>query len=304
MFTRRAVVFVSLFAVLPALVAAEPWYVDDDELFKAFTEKSQALAAGGKCLGTADLKKKTAADSTCKVDPANPTDKRLDPEDVYDAALPGVFLIGSVVKGKNDKGEDAFLDGRLGTAWVLTADGVLVTNWHLFDEIEENESFTVMNHKREVFPVTDVLAVNRTADIAVFRVAAKGLTPLPLAEKQPRVGAWVGVLGHPGDRYFTFTQGAVSRYTTAKRDDKRERWLSITADYAYGSSGSPVLDRTGAVVGMAALTESLDYPEDPPAEAKKDEKPKDDKPAAKGSSLQMVVKLAVPAAEIRNIIGK
>jgi S1-C subfamily serine protease len=304
MFTRRAVVFVALFALLPALIAADPWYVDDDEIFKDFTEKSQALATGGKCLAPAELKKKASANSTCKVDPVKPADKRLDPEDVYDAALPGVFLIGSVVKGKNDKGEEAFLDGRLGTAWVLTADGVLVTNWHLFDEVEDQEFFTVMNQKGEVYPVTDVLAVNRTADVAVFRVGAKGLKPLPLAEKQPRVGAWVGVLGHPGDRYFTFTQGAVSRYTQAKRDDKRERWMAITADYAYGSSGSPVLDRTGAVVGMAALTENLDYPDDQPAEAKKDEKPKDEKPAAKGSSLQMVVKLTVPLTELRTIIGK
>lgn len=304
MFTRRAAVFVAFLAFWPALIAAEPWYVDDDELFKDFTDKSQVLAAGGKCLDTAEVKKKAATDSTCKLDPVKPAEKRLHPEDVYESALPSVFLIGSVVKDKNDKGEEAFVDGRLGTAWVLTADGVLVTNWHLFDDLEEKELFTVMNHKREVFPVTDVLAVNRTADIAVIRVGAKGLTPLPLAEKQPRVGAWVGVLGHPGDRYFTFTQGTVTRYTKAKHDDKLERWMSITADYAYGSSGSPVLDRTGAVVGMAALTENLDYPEDPPAEVKKDEKPKEEKPAVKGSLLQMVVKLTVPATEIRTIIGK
>lgn len=321
---RRAAVLVALLAGLPVVVARAdkptaatpaadpPLFVDDDEMFKTFSEKTQALAKAGKCLAAAAVRKKPE-NFGCKLDAAKPADKRLDPEDVYAAALPSVFLLGTVVKEKDEDGNDAFADGRLGTAWVLTADGVLVTNWHLFDELKDGEVFAVMNHKQDVYPVTDLLAVDRAADIALFRIAAKGLTPLPLAEKPPRVGAWVGVLGNPGDRYFTFTQGAVSRYTKSKRDDgKTERWMSVTADYAHGSSGSPVLDRTGAVVGMAALTENLDYPEeaaapakpdDPKKDEKKDEKPKDPPPAAKGSLLQMVVKLTVPVAEIRALIG-
>ncbi len=311
--------------------AAAPWYVDDDALFAKLTEKVGELAKQKKCLSPDRLKHLVSEDRTCKIEPTRPGDARLDPEDVYERALGSVLIIGSVVE---EDGE--YVDGRMATAWVLAADGVLVTNWHVFDAVEDDEYFGVMDRQGHTYPLTDVLAVNKAADVAVFKVAADGLTPLPVADRPARVGSWVGVLGHPGDRYFTFTQGSVSRYSTDKREDGAvERWMSVTADYAYGSSGSPVLDRRGAVVGMAAMTESLDYPDDdPPAEEKpkdgekKKEKPttrsrrrrsadppkppavvppkdgekKPDPPAAKGSSLQMVVKLVAPASEVRKLI--
>ena len=41
---------------------------------------------------------------------------------------------------------------------------------------------------------------------------------------RPEVGAWVGVLSHPGNQLFTFTQGTVTRYSRNKTDDaKTER---------------------------------------------------------------------------------
>jgi S1-C subfamily serine protease len=58
--------------------------------------------------------------------------------------------------------------------------------------------------------------------------------------------------------------------------------MSITADYARGSSGSPVLDDSGAVVGMVADTRSIYYTIDHGAQ----------------QNLQMVVKECVPSASI------
>lgn len=73
------------------------------------------------------------------------------------------------------------------------------------------------------------------------------------------------MLSHPGNQFFTFTQGHVSRYTQNTIDGKLQRWMSLTADFAYGSSGGPVLDRFGAVVGMATVTANIDYPLDEPS---------------------------------------
>ena len=273
-----------------------PWYIDDEKLLEGFITKLGKLAAEGKCLPAEKLKSLAAADRTCQITPTRPGEK-LDPEDVYETALPAVYLVGSVIM---EEGE--YVEGALATAWVLAADGVLVTNWHVFEALDDGEVFGVMNHKGEVFPVTDLIGVNRAADVAVFRVAAKGLTPLAVAPQPARVGAWVGVLGHPGDRYYTFTQGHVTRYETLKPENgPAERWMAVTAEFAYGSSGSPVLDRTGAVVGMAALTENIDYPEAEPAP--KDKEKKDAPPGKSGSLLQMVVKLTTPAAELRKVIG-
>ena len=274
-----------------------PRYIDDNEILDKLTEKLGKLAAAKKCLPPAQLKKKTASDRTCAITPAKPSDRRLDPEDVYERVLPSVFVVGSVVE---EAGE--YAEGRMATAWVLAADGVLVTSAHVLTDCEDGEFFGAMSPKGEVYPLTDVIAVNKAADVAVFRIPATGLTTLPLASAAPRVGAWVGVLGHPGDRYYTFTQGHVSRYEKLRPEaGPEERWMAVTAEFAFGSSGSPVLDRTGAVVGVAALTENVDYPEAEPAP--KDKEKKDPPPGKPGTLLQMVVKLTVPAAELRKVIG-
>ncbi|MGL6094783.1 MAG: S1 family peptidase [Fimbriiglobus sp.] len=325
---RRLPVLLAVFAAVlaaglpargdkPVPPPAAPPVFDDDEVLERFVEKVGGLAKAKKCISPEKLRKITAEDGKAAVVPVAPKAARVDPEDVYRAALPGVFLLGSVTPDPDAPGE--YRDGRLGTAWAMTADGVLVTNWHLFEDIAADESFGVTDHAGNAYPITDVFAVDQKADVAIVKVAAKGLTPLPLAEKPAPVGAWVGVLGHPGGRHFFFSQGAVGRYQKVRYEDGTiEKWMAVTADYAYGSSGSPVLDRTGAVVGMATLTENLDYPEPEPADEKPKEKEADakksarrralrradePKPANAGSALQMVVKLTVPAAEIRRVAG-
>jgi S1-C subfamily serine protease len=303
-----------------AAPAADPRFRDDEAITADFTRKLAALAKADKPLGTKKLRALADKDKPAAVKPQPPGKDPLTPEAVYRKALPSVFLIGSVLPHETEAGE--YDTGRLATAWVLAADGVLVTNWHVFDKVLDGERYGVMDHDGNAYPLTDVLGVDKAADVAVVRVEAKGLAPLSLAAAAPDVAAWVAVLGHPGDRHFTFTQGHVSRFSRFTDPDTKavSRWMAVTAEYAYGSSGSPVLDRFGAVVGMAALTESIDYPdeEEPaknarrarmvrrPAQQKaRDEKPKKEEPppAPKGSALQMVVKLTVPVGELRRTLG-
>ena len=67
--------------------------------------------------------------------------------------------------------------------------------------------------------------------------------------------------------------------------------MSITADYAKGSSGGPVVDDAGHVVGMVSTTESIYY-------GSRANDPKDPK-----GPLQMVVKNCVPVEAIRHLAG-
>jgi S1-C subfamily serine protease len=317
-------------------VPAEPKYIDDDTVYEQFFDKLEALAKEKKPLAHKKLLAKLQSGGAAGITPAKPGTKVLAPEEVYKAVVPSVFMVGSVHPGKDGDWQT----GTYATAWVLAADGVLVTNWHVFDDLKDDEVFGAADRDGTVYPVTDFLGGDKTADVAVFRIAAKGLTPLPVAQGHAEVGSWIGVISHPGDLFYVYTQGTVTRYSTNTNDDKKvEKWMGVTAEYASGSSGAPVLNKYGAVVGMSALTLSLDANDDAKgaqnparwkravgglkkpsrADDKKDEK-KDEKKDGKGkppekpgekpgekpkgSPQQMVVKLAVPGPVLLKWIGK
>jgi serine protease Do len=119
----------------------------------------------------------------------------------------------------------------------------------------------VMTSDGQVFPIKAVLAADRLNDVALYKIDATNLTPLPVARSVP-VGARVYCLSHPildsmgtEHGFFAFTQGIVSgRYRTRLVGETPLNVLTITADYAQGSSGGPILDERGAVVGMVCQT--------------------------------------------------
>lgn len=291
----------------PPAKPSVPWYVDDERAFDQFIEKLTVIAKAKKGIAPADLARIVEKSKPLKADVTllAPRTKSLAPEDVYETILPSVVLLGSVKPTKDDP--DEFEDGGFGTAWCLSADGIFVTNRHMFAEAK-SEWFGIATHTGEVHPVVEILAVSVMADVAVFRVEGKGFTPLPLAESSARVGAWVATLGHPGNQLYTFTQGHVTRYSKEKTEAGVERWMNVTAEYAQGSSGGPIVDRFANVVGMAALTANIDAIDEPPSD---DKKPDPANPKAKpvelpppASALQMVVKLSVPLDSLRTTIRK
>lgn len=304
----------------------EPKFIDDDEFYDKFFDQIESLAKDKKTLAHKEFIAKRKP-GRVDITPAQSVDKVLSPEEVYRSAVKSIFAVGSLYPDK-----DSWEVGTYATAWVLAADGVLVTNWHVFEKLRPGEVFGAADREGKIYPITDFLGGNKAADVAIFRIAAKGLTPLPVASGFAEVGSWVGVISHPGDLFYLYTQGTVTRYSTNKNDDgEREKWMGVTAEYASGSSGAPVLNKYGAVVGMAAMTLSLDAideqekPEkaekparrikatgpvkplsraDQPKVEKQDDKMKPEKPKAKGSPQQMVVKMAVPGPLLLQSVGK
>jgi serine protease Do len=138
-----------------------------------------------------------------------------------------------------------------GAGIVLTADGVIATCHHLIDD-GDARVFVAMTGDGRCFPVREVLASSATNDVVLLKLETGGarLAPLPLEDAAP-VGSRVFVLGHPESHYYTFTEGIVARHFTGQAETGAAEMMSITAEFAPGASGCPILNERGNVVGMA-----------------------------------------------------
>ncbi|MCB1064792.1 MAG: trypsin-like peptidase domain-containing protein [Verrucomicrobiae bacterium] len=134
-----------------------------------------------------------------------------------------------------------------GSGFLISPDGLIATNHHV---LEGSAGALVKLSNRSVFEVEEIVASSQERDLAVFKIDPKGET-LPFLSLQEGPGAEVGeniaVIGSPLGLEGTFTVGIVS--STRKRGDVD--FLQITAPISPGSSGSPVVNYDGKVVGVA-----------------------------------------------------
>ena len=170
------------------------------------------------------------------------------------------------------------------SGFFISADGILVTNHHVVASADK-EVLIVLSGNGRMAVVTEVLAADPVADVAILRCSGSGYSALPLSADAPD-GSPVGVWSHPDHHFFTLSAGIVSRRFLMRKPGGSAEALAITADYARGSSGGPVFDERGNVVGMVASTDSVYYTEESGAQ----------------KNLQMVFKSCVSARSILALI--
>ncbi|HKG46922.1 MAG TPA: trypsin-like peptidase domain-containing protein [Pyrinomonadaceae bacterium] len=135
-----------------------------------------------------------------------------------------------------------------GSGFFVEVDRV-VTNRHVLEGAHRAE---VHSSTGAVFPVKGVLAVDAEGDIALLKIDAPTppVRPLPLDKTSPQEGESVVVIGNPLGLEGSVTNGIVS----AVRDIPTfGRIIQITAPISSGSSGSPVVNMQGQVIGIATL---------------------------------------------------
>lgn len=135
-----------------------------------------------------------------------------------------------------------------GSGFFVETDRI-VTNRHVLEGAYRAE---VHSSSGTVFPVKGVLAVDAEGDIALLKIDAPAapIRPLPLDKTSPQEGESVVVIGNPLGLEGSVTNGIVS----AVRDIPTfGRIIQITAPISSGSSGSPVVNMQGQVIGIATL---------------------------------------------------
>jgi serine protease Do len=138
----------------------------------------------------------------------------------------------------------------LASGFVLTADGYIASSAHVLWDAEEAQ---VRLADGRHFPAR-LVGMDRITDVALLKIEATGLSPVPIGDSSRlAVGDWVAAIGSPFGFPGSVTAGIVSA---------KNRFLSGSGETAFiqtdvainpGSSGSPLFNADGEVVGLNSL---------------------------------------------------
>jgi len=148
-------------------------------------------------------------------------------------------------RGNNDDDEDLPQRRGVGSGFILSTDGFVMTNAHVVDGADE--LIVTLTDKREF--KAKVIGADTRTDVAVVKIDATGLPALKIGDvNKLKVGEWVMAIGSPFNLENTVTAGIVS----AKQRDTGDYLPFIQTDVAVnpGNSGGPLINMRGEVVGI------------------------------------------------------
>ena len=131
----------------------------------------------------------------------------------------------------------------LGTGFVISSDGKIVTNYHVIEKAYSAD-ITINNKK---YTITSVLAYDENIDLAVVKVNATGLTAATVCKKTVSVGATVYAIGSSRGMTNTYSQGII---TYADRVVDGVSHIQHDASITHGNSGGPLINVYGEVIGI------------------------------------------------------
>jgi len=291
--TSKIVCAVAFSAVIFACVANLSAVADDQiveptnpaKISRQFANDLDKLLDEGLPVGLDHVREQLPDEQTCSVCPLLPPDQAIEPRELYTKCRKSVVIVGRIYKC--DKCDNWHTNAA--TGFVIGREGIVVTNHHVLASTTKAAAIAIGTWDGRVLPIQEVLAASKANDLAVVRVDADDLVPLPVAQSAP-VGTEVFVIGHPVNHLYMMTTGIVSSHFLRKERGKPNprHEMTITADFAKGSSGSPVLNRTGAVVGIVRSTTPVYY-------EKKD---------GVGTKIQMVMRYCIPSTSLLKLIGQ
>jgi S1-C subfamily serine protease len=157
----------------------------------------------------------------------------LTPAEIAHRSLPSVVRIQT--------------DLARGTGFIIGADGRIATNLHVVEGARRVR--VTLADEREFDQVT-VSALDAGHDLVVLRIPATALPALRFYDGALEVGQPIVAIGHPVGMENTVSDGLVSGMRRVTADLEL---IQMTAPISPGSSGGPVLDDRGRVIGVATL---------------------------------------------------
>ena len=157
----------------------------------------------------------------------------------------GIPMPGRPGQRPGPRGDDEPQQRGVGSGFILSADGFIMTNAHVVDGADE--VLVTLTDKREF--KARIIGADKRTDVAVVKIEASGLPFVRIGDvNRLKVGEWVMAIGSPFGLENSVTAGIVS----AKQRDTGDYLPFIQTDVAInpGNSGGPLLNLRGEVVGI------------------------------------------------------
>lgn len=141
--------------------------------------------------------------------------------------------------------QDEEVPRGVGSGFILSADGYVMTNAHVVDGADE--VYVKLTDKREF--KAKIIGVDARTDVALVKIEGNNLPRLTMGDSNKiKVGEWVIAIGSPFDLDNTVTAGIIS----AKARDTGDYLPLIQTDVAVnpGNSGGPLINMRGEVIGI------------------------------------------------------
>ena len=155
---------------------------------------------------------------------------------------------GQVPRGRERQRD--FEQQSVGSGFILSADGYVLTNAHVVDDASE---VTVkLTDKREF--KAKVIGLDKRTDVAVLKIDAAGLPKVTIGDPEKlRVGEWVAAIGKPFGLENTITAGIVSAKGRELPNENLIPFIQTDVPINPGNSGGPLFNMKGEVVGINSL---------------------------------------------------
>ncbi|BCS52383.1 DegQ family serine endoprotease [Geobacter sp. SVR] len=139
-------------------------------------------------------------------------------------------------------------DKSLGSGFIISKDGYIVTNDHV---VREAETIQVKLSNDKVYEAK-VVGGDQKSDIAVIKISAKDLPVAVLGDSEKlEVGQWAIAIGNPFGLDRTMTVGIISATGRSNMGiETYENFIQTDASINPGNSGGPLLNVYGEVIGI------------------------------------------------------
>ena len=146
--------------------------------------------------------------------------------------------------------EREFDQQSVGSGFIISSDGFLVTNAHVVDGADEVN--VKLTDKREF--KAKVVGADKRTDVALLKIEAKDLPKVTIGDPDKlKVGEWVVAIGKPFGLENTMTAGIVSAKGRDLPQENLVPFIQTDAAVNPGNSGGPLFNLKGEVIGINSL---------------------------------------------------